>query len=110
MDRLFHMGLEDGLKWLRQWDDQGLVIGLSVNMPTTYLHNARGPAQVEALLKKHGVAPERLTVEILETQEIDSAAQNEAIQRFKDMGVCMAIDDLALAIVACCVCLHCRLT
>ena len=94
MDRLFHMGLEDGLKWLRQWDDQGLVIGLSVNMPTTYLHNARGPAQVEALRKKHGVAPERLTVEILETQEIDSAAQNEAIQRFKDMGVCMAIDDL----------------
>lgn len=94
MDRLFHMGLEDGLKWLRRWDEQGLVIGLSVNMPTTYLHNARGPAQVEALLKKHGVAPERLTVEILETHEIDSAAQNEAIERFKAMGVGMAIDDL----------------
>lgn len=94
MDRLFHIGLEDGLKWLRRWDEQGLVIGLSVNMPTTYLHNARGPAHVEALLKKHGIAPERLTVEILETHEIDSAAQKEAIERFKAMGVGMAIDDL----------------
>lgn len=94
MDRLFHMGLEEGLKWLRRWDAQGLVIGLSVNMPTTYLHNARGPAQVDALLKRHGVAPQRLTVEVLETHEIDTAAQNEAIQRFKAMGVRMAIDDL----------------
>ena len=94
LDRLFHMGLEDCLTLLEQWQNDGQVINLAINMPPTYLLNEDGPAWVAGALQRHGIRPEQLTVELLETQMIDPTIQDIAIQKFKATGVKIAIDDL----------------
>ncbi|MFT8419118.1 MAG: EAL domain-containing protein [Acetobacter sp.] len=94
LDRLFHMGLEDCLSLLEGWQDNGQVINLAINMPPTYLLNEDGPAWVEGALQRYNIRPEQLTVELLETQMIDPTIQDIAIQKFKAIGVKIAIDDL----------------
>ncbi|MFT9359709.1 EAL domain-containing protein [Acetobacter okinawensis] len=94
LDRLFHMGLEDCLALLERWQKDGQVINLAINMPPTYLLNEDGPAWVAGALQRYNIQPEQLTVELLETQMIDPAIQDEAIQKFKATGVKIAIDDL----------------
>jgi EAL domain-containing protein (putative c-di-GMP-specific phosphodiesterase class I) len=94
LDRLFHMGLEESLSLLQQWQNDGQVINLAVNMPPTYLLNEDGPLWVESALQRYNIRPEQLTVELLETQMIDPTLQDIAIQKFKAIGVKIAIDDL----------------
>ncbi|QEO16947.1 bifunctional diguanylate cyclase/phosphodiesterase [Acetobacter vaccinii] len=94
LDRLFQLGLEQGLDWLSRWDAQGLSINLSINMPPSCLLDADGPTKMEEALRQHGIAPQRLTVELLEMQGIDPSVQSTVIRRYKAMGVQMAIDDL----------------
>ena len=94
LDRLFHMGLEECLAFVEQWQKDGQVISLAVNMPPTYLLNEDGPAWVESALRRHNIRPEQLTVELLETQMIDPAIQDIAIQKFKSVCVKIASDDL----------------
>lgn len=94
LDRLFHMGLEECLSLLERWQKEGHVVNLAINMPPTYLLNEDGPAWVESALHRHNIRPEQLTVELLETQMIDLTIQDIAIQKFKAIGVKIAIDDL----------------
>lgn len=94
LDRLFHMGLEASLSRLSQWQEEGYIINLAINMPPTYLLNEEGPVWVESALQRHNIRPEQLTVELLETQMIDPTIQDIAIQKFKAVGVKIAIDDL----------------
>lgn len=94
LDRLFHMGLEECLTLLERWQNQGHVLNLAINMPPTYLLNEDGPAWVGSALQRHNIRPEQLTVELLETQMIDPTIQDIAIQKFKAVGVKIAIDDL----------------
>nr|WP_230975686.1 EAL domain-containing protein [Acetobacter garciniae] len=94
LDRLFHLGLEQILSRVREWDAEGLGVSLAINMPPTYLLNAEGPRWVGDTLKAYGMSPHRLTIELLETQSIDPALQSAVIQRFKALGVRVAIDDL----------------
>lgn len=88
------MGLEESLSLLQQWQKDGQIINLAVNMPPTYLLNEDGPAWVESALQRYNIRPEQLTVELLETQMIDPTIQDIAIQKFKAVGVKIAIDDL----------------
>ncbi|MDE7548103.1 EAL domain-containing protein [Acetobacter fabarum] len=94
LDRLFHMGLEECLSLLQQWQNDGQIINLAVNMPPTYLLNEDGPLWVESALQRYNIRPEQLTLELLETQMVDPAIQDVAIQKFKAVGVKIAIDDL----------------
>lgn len=94
LDRLFHLGLDQGLAWLPRWDAAGVPVNLAINLPPTYLLNAEGARWVADSLRRHGVAPHRLTVELLETQSIDPGTQDCAIGQFKDLGVRVAMDDL----------------
>ncbi|MFT9386699.1 EAL domain-containing protein [Acetobacter sp.] len=94
LDRLFHLGLEQILARVKEWDGEGLGVSLAINMPPTYLLNAEGPRWVGDTLRTYGMAASRLTIELLETQSIDPALQSAVIQRFKALGVRVAIDDL----------------
>lgn len=94
LDRLFHLGLDQGLAWLPRWEAAGASVNLAINLPPTYLLNAEGPRWVADALQRHGVASHRLTVELLETQSIDHGVQDAAIGAFKDLGVRVAMDDL----------------
>ncbi|WP_086551544.1 EAL domain-containing protein [Acetobacter orientalis] len=94
LDRLFQMGLEEGLSSVKKWEAQGYFIKLAINMPPTYLINKEGPDWVGSVLKRYAVPAENLTVELLEAPGIEAKLQDKAIQRYKELGVKIAIDDL----------------
>lgn len=94
LDRLFRLGLEQGLEWLRVWDQRGLSTGMSVNLPPSCLLDSDILHVVGDMLKRHDVAPGRLTLEVLETQDLDPDRQGNVLQELRLMGVQVALDDL----------------
>ena len=94
LDRLLRMVLEQSLAWLRRWDSEGLELEVAVNLAPTTLVHPQCAEWVEQALRDSGVAPARLTLELLETQELDRAAQSRAIAALAALGVKLAIDDL----------------
>lgn len=94
LDALFRAGLEQGLEHLRSWEDKGLVIGLSINLlPSTMVHPdcARW---IEETLRRFEVRPERVTMEMLESQQFEENLKDEAMGRLVRTGVKLAVDDL----------------
>ena len=94
LDRLFQCGLEQSLEWLQSWDGKGLSTEMSVNLPPSCLSNADVLHLVDDSLSRHAIAHNRLTLEVLETQGLDSVKQGTTLQDFRAKGVQMAIDDL----------------
>ena len=94
LDRLFRRGLEQVCRQLRAWDDRGLRVDAAINLPPSSLLDAQCARWVESTLARHGVAPQRLTLELLETQDIDFKVQSSALHNLKTLGVRLAMDDL----------------
>ncbi len=94
LDRLFLMGLEQSLEWLHAWDAQGLSTEMSVNLPPSCLSDAKILRVVGEMLTRHAIAPGRLTLEVLETQDLDPDRQGKALHELRAMGVQVALDDL----------------
>lgn len=94
LDRLFRSGLEQVCRQLRTWDESGLRVEASINLPPSSLLDAQCPGWVESTLSRHGIEPPRLTLELLETQEIEFKAQSSALHALKALGVRLAMDDL----------------
>jgi diguanylate cyclase (GGDEF)-like protein len=95
LDRLFVDGLQQALRVLRAWEDDGLQLDLSFNLPPSTLRNPECVAWVGAALARQRIAASRLTLEVLESH---SFAETEAILRhssaLKELGVHLALDDL----------------
>ncbi|MDA3877947.1 MAG: EAL domain-containing protein, partial [Halothiobacillus sp.] len=94
LEHLFRLGLEASLAELTQWDAAGLSVDIAVNLPPSNLLDADCPRWVAETLHRYGIAPGRLTLELLENQSIDMVQQDETIAAFLDMGVQLAMDDL----------------
>lgn len=92
---LFERGLEQALAALRMWRQQGLDVGVSINLPP---HGLSDPAYVQAVqtqLHATDVPPGRLTLELLESGELSEAALREPLMaRLHNLGVLLAEDDL----------------
>lgn len=91
---LFQLGLDQALGYLAQWEAQGIRLDLAVNLAPSTLLLPECERWVREGLSRHGVAPERLTLELLEAQTVDEAARDAAIDRLVSLGVHLAIDDL----------------
>ncbi len=94
LDRLFQLGLEQAATYIVEWEKQGLSIGVSVNLSPLTLLNPSCVTWVKYVLERYRLPAEKLTLELLETQDIDQTTQNEAILRLKKLGVKLAVDDL----------------
>lgn len=94
LDRLFRLGLDHALEALVDWDAQGLSIEVAINLPPQTLSDPACTQWVTDALTRYGVAPHRLTLEMLETQLVDEAARDEGVQRLLALGVKLAMDDL----------------
>ncbi len=94
--RLFELGLDQSLRAMRAWAEQGLEIGVSLNLPVVSAHDERYTALVERALTAHRVEPSRLTLELLETG-YDAGRphwRSQVLDEFKSLGVRLAQDDL----------------
>ena len=94
LDRLFRLVLEQSLVCLSMWQAQGLQLDVAVNLAPSTLLNPHCPQWVREALSEHGIEPRRLTLELLETQELDSAQQGQAMASLAELGVKLAMDDL----------------
>ena len=94
LQALFLQGLEQALDWLHRWREAGLAIDISVNLPPSTLLHPDCASWVEGALREARVAPQHLTLEILESENLDHARADEAIHALSRLGVHIALDDL----------------
>jgi diguanylate cyclase (GGDEF)-like protein len=86
--------LETALRQARDWRAQRLDVAIAVNLSATNLADVALPDDVEALLARFAVAPERLTLEITEsTAMADPTRASAVLRRLDEIGVGLAIDD-----------------
>jgi EAL domain-containing protein (putative c-di-GMP-specific phosphodiesterase class I) len=95
MWRLFSLGLEQALHARQRWAQQGIDLDVSVNMPPVALSDPRYVERAEQLLRSHALDPRRLTLELLESSDLDISERRDALlARFRATGVRLAEDDL----------------
>lgn len=94
LEKLFIEGLDQALRHLAEWDKGGLELAVSVNLDPFTLSNRLCSTWVRDALRRNGVEPRRLTLELLETQAVNSACQRAVIAELGALGVQLAIDDL----------------
>ena len=76
------------------WRKTGLDIGIAVNVSAYGLLDLELPDLIAGLLASHGVAPERLKLEITETSiMVDQERSLQILTRLAEMGVSLSIDD-----------------
>ena len=64
LDRLLRQGLDQVCRQLRAWDAQGLSMEAALNLPPSTLLDPECTLWVEQALRRHGLAPQRLTLEL----------------------------------------------
>jgi len=93
--RLFLDGLHQALAQLASWEGEGLVVGVSVNLPPAVLAEPECARWVTTALTENRVAPARLQLEILESEDpCDMATHDAALHELAGHGVGLALDDL----------------
>jgi diguanylate cyclase len=86
--------LEAALRQLHTWAQDGLRLGVAVNLSTHILHDPTLPDTVAWLLQRYAVAPERLTLEVTEsTLMADPTQAKTVLLRLAALGVSLSIDD-----------------
>jgi diguanylate cyclase (GGDEF)-like protein len=82
------------LQQVAEWQAQGLVVSLNVNVSTRDLTQPELPGLVHEQLRRTGVAPQRLCLEVTEGAIMEDPARALAtLQALHTMGVRLSIDD-----------------
>ncbi|HUG85881.1 MAG TPA: EAL domain-containing protein, partial [Euzebya sp.] len=91
---LTHQVLDTALQWHGEWARQGYDIGVSVNISARSLLDAELPLRVARQLEDHGVAADRLTLELTESSVISDPQRTMVVlHRLSALGVKLSIDD-----------------
>jgi EAL domain-containing protein (putative c-di-GMP-specific phosphodiesterase class I) len=86
--------LETALSQLAAWRADGLDLHVAVNLAVQNLLDLRTPGHVTALLARHGLGPEVLTLEVTESLMLhDPQRAGEVLADLKALGVSLALDD-----------------
>ncbi len=86
--------LDAACRQLKSWSATDGDFWLSVNVAPRELLTARYPERVDAILRRHGLAPERLVVEVAETWIAeDLPAVVASLAGLRKLGVRAALDD-----------------
>lgn len=92
---LFALGLRQALTDLHHWESQGLKTSVAVNLPAQALTDPEYLTTAQLILKDIPTDTKRLTLELLETDEIDPRQNPVAIlAKWRALGVRLAQDDL----------------
>jgi EAL domain-containing protein (putative c-di-GMP-specific phosphodiesterase class I) len=93
---LFRKGLKQILAWLATWDAQGFCVDASINLPPSVLVARDCPRWIEEELMATGLAPSRLYLELLETEDdaFDTQRRDAAVTQLAALGVRLVMDDL----------------
>ena len=94
MEPLGRWVLNEAVRQVRAWKDEGVPTKVAVNLSVRSLHDRGLPALLAEILERHGVEPSLLQVEITEsTLMADPELATEITGQLAEMGVQLAIDD-----------------
>lgn len=94
MPNLTNWALGTALVQLAGWTSAGLDISVAVNISPRDLQDAGLPHRLDAMLKRWGVDPVRLTLEVTEDGIASSLERTERVRsQLKAMGVTLSVDD-----------------
>jgi diguanylate cyclase (GGDEF)-like protein/PAS domain S-box-containing protein len=86
--------VEEALRQGRRWRDAGLNLSISVNLSTRNLLDRDFPNQVAALLKRWGMGPEWLELEVTESSMLANPTRAKAVlNELSALGLRLSIDD-----------------
>ena len=86
--------LNEALKQCYEWQQQGIELGVAVNLSARNLLDSELPNDVARLLETWGVEPSLLKLEITEnTIMVDPPKALEVLTQLRDLGVGLSIDD-----------------
>jgi diguanylate cyclase (GGDEF)-like protein/PAS domain S-box-containing protein len=99
LNELFRLGLDQALAWLRRWDAEAVALTVSVNLAPSTLFSPDCAVWVKDALVRHGVAPARLTLELLETDRLtfENGQQMTSINQLMALGIKLSMDDFGAA-------------
>lgn len=95
LNTLFMQGLEQSLENLHRWRETGLDIGVTLNLPPSTLTHPDCVRRIEQALHRAQVAPKHLTLELLESEDLEGSCYVEPLHAIDAMGVRLALDDLS---------------
>ena len=86
--------LDASLAACAQWARAGHEVGIAVNLSARSLHDADLVAEVERLLRRHGVPAKQLTLEVTEGSVMADPTRAVAVlHALRDLGVRLSVDD-----------------
>lgn len=86
--------LQEGVRQLRAWAEQGLDLALTVNMSPKLIDDLEFPDRLAGLLAAGGVANSRLTLEVTETAALDDPVRTlDILTRLRVKGIGLSLDD-----------------
>lgn len=92
--KLTYFVLETAIRTAASINDHAIRFGIAVNLSVRMLDDPSLIDQVVLLLRRHGLAPELLTLEITETAALSgSRASISVLERLRAIGVGLSIDD-----------------
>lgn len=93
LDMLFRKGLDLVIQILQDLSRFDPSSELSLNVSPTTLLNPNCAGWIEQALQQSGIAPHRLTLELLEVQGSDSGQAKQALDQLSSIGIKLAMDD-----------------
>ena len=86
--------LKTALQQCHQWQQQGLEIGVAVNISAVDLFRGELPTLVPQLLQQYQVPKQLLTLEVTESEVMeDPEHARRVLQQLRDLGVRLSVDD-----------------
>ncbi len=86
--------LDTAVRQVRAWRDEGLDLGVAVNLSARTLRDPELSDAIAGLLEAHDVPADKLRVEVTESMVMaDLPAAVEVLTRLSQLGVRVAIDD-----------------
>jgi diguanylate cyclase (GGDEF)-like protein len=94
VDALTDFVLDRALLRCRRWRDEGLKLGVAVNLSVRNLDDAEFPRRVEQALATHRTPPDMLTLELTESAVMqDPERALPVLRQLHELGVSLAVDD-----------------
>ncbi len=87
------MVLEAACSWLREQQDLGRGVSVSVNLSARQFRQPNLVSEIRRTVRKTGVAPESLVLEITEGLLLEHAEALEKLRELKSLGVRVELDD-----------------
>ncbi|MCY7281214.1 MAG: EAL domain-containing protein [Sphingomonas bacterium] len=94
IEKLTDFVLDQAIGATAQLARKGVDFGIAVNLSARMLNDRRLPERVAAVLSRHGLSADKLTLELTETAAISGTGNGiDLLTRLRDLGVRIAIDD-----------------